>query len=99
MEMAYVTFKDDNIRVKVPAGTPMRQVASKCGTSIPFGCRVGDCATCIVHVESGMLYLSEKSEKELKVLGMLGGDVSELRLICQCQVRCDRGEIVVSQGV
>ena len=97
--MAYVTFKDDNIRVKVSPGTTMRQVADKCGSSIPFGCRVGDCATCIVHVESGMLYLSEKSEKELKVLEMLGGDVSGLGLICQCQVRCEEGEIVISQGV
>jgi ferredoxin len=65
----------------------------------PLRRRVGDCATCIVHVESGMLYLSEKNDKELKVLEMLGGDISELRLICQCEVRCEQGEIVISQGL
>ena len=95
--MATVIFKEERIRVSVPAGMTMRDVALKCGSSIPFGCRVGDCATCVVHVESGMIYLSDKNDKELKVLEMLGGDVSELRLICQCRVRCEQGEIVISQ--
>jgi len=97
--MATVYLKNDNIKVKVPPGTSLRTIATKTGASMEFGCRVGDCATCVAHVSSGMIYLSEKKQKELDALAMLGGDVSELRLMCQCVVRCEDGEIVISYGL
>ncbi|MBU0721054.1 2Fe-2S iron-sulfur cluster binding domain-containing protein [bacterium] len=94
-----VSLQDDNIRVKVPKGKTLRQVAATTGASMEFGCRVGDCITCVARVKSGMIYLSEKNEKELKALEILGGNVSQLRLMCQCYVRCEEGEIVISYAV
>jgi ferredoxin len=95
--MATVVFLDDNIRVKVPVGMSIRDAALRSGASMNFGCRAGDCTTCAAHIKSGMLYLNDKTEKELGALKMIGDDISELRLMCQCKVRCAEGEITVSQ--
>ena len=97
--MVSVFLEDDNIRVKVPAGTTMREVALKSGASMEFGCRVGDCSTCAVHVTKGACLLSDKKEKELKALEMIGGNLSEIRLMCQCSVQGEEGEIVISYGL
>jgi len=97
--MVNVFLEDDNIKVKVPAGTTMKEVALKSGASMEFGCRVGDCATCAVHVKSGMLLLSDKQDKEVKALEIIGGNLSEIRLMCQCSVRYEEGEIVISYGL
>jgi len=95
--MATVVFLDDNIRVKVPAGMPMRKVAEKCGSSMEFGCRVGDCTTCAAQVKAGMSCLTAMTEKEEAALQMIGGAGGDLRLMCQCSVSCEEGEIVISQ--
>ncbi len=97
--MVTVFLQDDNIKVKVPVGTTMKEVAFKSGASMEFGCRVGDCSTCAVHVKSGMILLTDKKEKEIKTLEMIGGNLSELRLMCQCSVRCEEGEVVISYGL
>ncbi len=94
-----VFLKDDNIRVKVPEGTTMREVALKSGASMEFGCRTGECTTCAVHVISGACLLSDKQEKEIKALEIIGGNLSEIRLMCQSSVKCDEGEIVISYGL
>ncbi len=98
--MATVWLKSDNIKVKAPAGTTLRKVATASGASMEFGCRVGDCATCVAHVESGMELLSPKNEKEERALALLEGILEEhpetLRLMCQCSVIADDGEIVIS---
>lgn len=95
--MVTVVFADDNIRAKVPEGMSVRTAAQKCGASMEFGCRVGDCTTCAAYVTEGMLFLSDKTDKEMATLGMLGSDIEQMRLMCQCTVRCDEGEIVISQ--
>ena len=95
--MATVVFLDDNIRVKAPIGMSLREIARKSGASMEFGCRVGDCTTCAAHVVEGMICLSDKTDKELTALKMIRDDISELRLMCQCHVRCTEGEIVISQ--
>jgi hypothetical protein len=46
-----------------------------------------------------MEMLNTKTDKELKALEILGGDIRELRLMCQCRVRCEEGEIVISYGL
>ena len=94
--MVTIFLQNDNIRVKVPFDTTLREVALKTGASMEFGCRVGDCTTCAAYIRSGMELLSIKTDKELRALEMLGGDVSELRLMCQCRVCCEEGEIVIS---
>ena len=97
--MVTIFLQNDNIRVKVPLDTTLREVATKTGASMEFGCRVGDCTTCVAHVRSGMELLNTKTDKELRALEMLGGDVSELRLMCQCRVLCEEGEVVISYGL
>lgn len=96
--MATVILSNDNIKVNASVGKTMRQIASKVGASMEFGCRVGDCATCVAKVISGMSYLSDISVKERKALKMFEGDVSQLRLMCQCHVQSEEGEIVISYG-
>jgi ferredoxin len=100
MKMATVLLKSDNIKVTAPAGTTLRKIATKTGASMEFGCRVGDCATCVAHVESGMEYLTPRNEKEARALAMLDGILEEhpeqLRLLCQCTVASDDGEIVIA---
>jgi len=94
--MAIVFLKDDNIKVNVSSGKTMRQIAQKAGASMEFGCRVGDCITCVASVKEGMEYLTSKSPKEIKALELLEGDTQNLRLMCQCSVETSEGEIVIS---
>lgn len=94
--MATVVLLDDNIKVKVSEGTTLRKIALKTGASMEFGCRVGDCSTCVAYVENGMEHLNAMSEKESKVLAMLGVQTDGLRLMCQCQVESAEGEIEIS---
>jgi len=97
--MVSIFLKDDNIKVKVPVGTTMKEVALKAGASMEFGCRVGDCTTCAVHVTSGVCLLTDKNDKEIRALEMIKDDISELRLMCQCSVKCKEGEVVISYGL
>ena len=97
--MVTVFLQNDNIKVNVPSGVTMKEIALKTGASMEFGCRVGDCGTCAVHVKSGMKMLTDKTEKEIRTLGMIGGDLTEIRLMCQCHVQCEEGEIVISYGL
>ncbi len=94
--MALVVLEDDNIKVKAPVGTTMRTIALKSGASMEFGCRVGDCATCIGRVTKGVEFLNAKNDKEIKALAMIDANSPNLRLMCQCEVISDDGEIVIS---
>lgn len=94
--MATVILSNDNIKVKVPIGMTLREVAQKTGASMEFGCRVGDCATCIAYVAEGMQYLNDINQKEIKALKMLNIDSAQLRLMCQCSVVSEEGEILIS---
>ena len=94
--MPSIYLKDDNIRVTVPSGMDLRKVAMKTGASMEFGCRVGDCGTCIAVVEEGMESLNQVNHKELNILQMLDKKSDALRLMCQCIVENDEGEIVIS---
>ncbi len=94
--MATVVLLDDNLRIKAPSGTTLRRIAEKSGASMEFGCRVGDCTTCVAHVRSGMDYLNQKNAKEERALSLLESDIRDLRLMCQCTILSDEGEIVIS---
>lgn len=94
--MATVILSNDNIKVKVPVEMTLREVAQKTGASMEFGCRVGDCATCIACVDEGIQYLNEINKKEIKALEMLNIYSAQLRLMCQCRVVSEEGEIVIS---
>lgn len=94
--MVTVILSNDNIRVKVPIGLTLREVAQKTGASMEFGCRVGDCATCIAYVEEGMHCLNALNQKEIKALDMLNMKTKNIRLMCQCSAIRDEGEIIIS---
>jgi len=94
--VATVILRNDNIKVKVPVGMSLRQVAQKTGASMEFGCRIGDCATCIATIDEGMEYLSPITQKEINALKMINSLNKKTRLMCQCSVESSEGEITIS---
>ena len=92
MPKANVTFDNINLTVTVPAGTRLIEISEKVGAGITYGCREGECGTCLVCITSGMEHMSERSVLEDKVLqeNMAGGNQ---RLACQAQAL--GGDIIV----
>jgi len=88
MEKAQLTFSDVDVTVTVPVGVRVIEVSEKVGSGITYGCREGECGTCMMHVEKGRKNLSKPSALEEKVLreNMAG---SQFRLACQAQVLGD----------
>ena len=85
MPAGKLTFEDVALTVTVPEGTRIIEISEKIGAGITYGCREGECGTCMTHVVSGAAHLSEPSALELRVLKEnLGGGRD--RLACQCQV-------------
>jgi ferredoxin len=95
MAKATVTFEDIGVTVTVPAGTRLIEISEKVGSGIIYGCREGDCGTCIMLVTAGWDNLSEPSVLEDKILreNMAG---KGNRLACQAQVL--GGEVSVKPG-
>jgi len=85
MAKATITFADINVTVTVPAGTRVIEISEKVGSGITYGCREGDCGTCMMKVDEGWNNLSEPSVLESKILrDNLAGRHN--RLACQAQV-------------
>jgi ferredoxin len=95
MPKSNVTFENIGITVSVPAGTRLIEISEKVGAGITYGCREGECGTCMMRIVSGMENMSERSVLEDKVLqeNMAGRNN---RLACQAQVL--GGDIVVRPG-
>ena len=95
MPKAQVTFEDIGITVTVPAGTRLIEVSERVGAGITYGCREGECGTCMMRIVSGHEHLASPSVLEDKVLkeNMAG---RHNRLACQCQVL--GGDVVVRPG-
>ena len=85
MPKASITFEDINVTVNAPAGTRLIEISEKVGSGIVYGCREGECGTCITKITSGWNNLTEPSVLEDKVLreNMAG---KHNRLACQAQV-------------
>ncbi len=92
MAKAILTFSDIDLTVRVPAGSRIIEISERVGSGVPYGCREGDCGTCIVRVEEGWRNLSEPSVLERKILKDNTAGRHE-RLACQAQVL--EGEIKV----
>jgi len=88
MPKAKLTFEDIGQTVNVPAGVRVIEISEKVGSGIIYGCREGDCGTCIMEVTEGWNNLTEPSVLEQKVLkeNMAG---RHHRLACQAQVLGD----------
>jgi len=88
MAKANVTFEDIGITVSVPVGTRVIEISEKVGSGIVYGCREGDCGTCMMDVVAGWNNLTDPSVLEDKVLREnLAG--KHQRLACQAQVLGD----------
>jgi ferredoxin len=85
MPKANVNFKNIDLTVTVPAGTRLIEISEKVGAGITYGCREGECGTCMVSITSGMENMSQRSVLEDKILqeNMAARDQ---RLACQAQV-------------
>jgi ferredoxin len=92
MAKAKLTFSDIGVTVSVPAGTRIIEISEKIGSGVVYGCREGDCGTCIVRVEEGWAHLSEPSVVERKILEDSHAGRHN-RLACQAQVL--GGEVTV----
>ncbi len=95
MPKANVTFEDIDVTITVPAGTRLIEISEKVGAGITYGCREGECGTCLMRIVSGMDNLAEPSMLEDKVLKELMAGRRH-RLACQAQVL--GGEVVVRPG-
>ncbi len=85
MAKGTITFEDITVTVTVPAGTRVIEISEKVGSSITYGCREGDCGTCLMSVTSGHQNLSEPSILEEKILRENLAGKND-RLACQAQI-------------
>jgi ferredoxin len=88
MPKAKITFEDIEQTVNVPAGTRVIEVSEKIGAGIIYGCREGDCGTCMMQVTEGWKNLTEPSVLEEKVLRENMASRHN-RLACQAQILGD----------
>lgn len=92
MPKAKLTFADIGITVTVPAGSRLIDVSERVGAGIPYGCREGECCTCLTRVLAGGEHLAPPSLLEDQVLKDNLVPRGQ-RLACQAQIL--GGEIVV----
>lgn len=95
MPKAQVTFEDIGVTVTVPAGTRLIEVSEKIGAGLTYGCREGECGTCMMKIVSGAENLAAPSVLEDQVLKENYAGVAN-RLACQAQVL--GGSVVVRPG-
>ena len=62
--MAKLIFEDDGLNIEVTDGSLVRDAIDSNDASIEFGCREGECATCIVEILSGQEFLSQVNDEE-----------------------------------
>ncbi|WP_018276633.1 2Fe-2S iron-sulfur cluster binding domain-containing protein [Teredinibacter turnerae] len=92
MAKAQLTFKDIDLTLTVPVGVRVIEISDKLGSGIIYGCREGDCGTCLMKVDEGWSNLSSISVVEDKILRENAAGKHH-RLACQAQVL---GDVTVS---
>jgi len=88
MPRAKLTFEDIGLTVTVPVGVRVIDISEKVGSAIIYGCREGDCGTCMMQVVEGANNLSSPSVVEDKILREANAGRHQ-RLACQAQVLGD----------
>ena len=90
--MAIVTFVEEGRSIEVADGSRLQDAIDEAEAEIEFGCREGECATCIIEVVEGMEFLGTPNENEQ--LTLMPDEIERgVRLACQCRVA--RGRIVI----
>ena len=92
MPKAGLTFADIGMTLTDPVGTRLIEVSEQAGAGIVYGCREGECGTCLTRVIAGGEHLAEPSVPEDETLKNMPVP-SDHRLACQA--RGLGGEIVV----
>ncbi|MFW6380010.1 MAG: 2Fe-2S iron-sulfur cluster-binding protein [Halorhodospira sp.] len=88
MARAQVTFQDIGLTVSAPVGTRVIELSEKVGSGIVYGCREGDCGTCLCEVVAGQENLSAPSELEHSLLREHYAGRNQ-RIACQTQILGD----------
>jgi len=60
-----VEIINDFLAVNVKPGSTIQDVVEASGSALPFGCRDGECGTCVVEIVQGMEFLSKSSKRSL----------------------------------
>lgn len=90
-----VEIINDFLAINIKPGGTIQDVVEASGSALPFGCRDGECGTCVVEIEQGMELLSDKTDKEVKVLKEIcsGTCTPKSRLACQMKVTTPNGVV------
>lgn len=86
-----VEIMNDFLAINVIPGKTIQDIVEASGSALPFGCRDGECGTCVVMIESGMDYMSPVTDKEKAVLKTLNESNPKARLACQMKVVAPNG--------
>jgi ferredoxin len=81
-----VEIINDFLAINVTPGKTIQDIVEASGSALPFGCRDGECGTCVVLIESGMEYLSPMTDKEKAVMKTIGETSPKARLACQMKI-------------
>jgi ferredoxin len=61
---------------------------------IMFGCKSGNCGTCVIKIIEGADNLSERTEREDRLFELTGETDPSMRLACQCRAF---GDVVIRE--
>lgn len=86
MTTTRVEIMNDFLALNVKPGKTIQDIVEASGSALPFGCRDGECGTCVVMIESGMEFLSPMTDKEISVMKTLNEASPKARLSCQMKV-------------
>lgn len=81
-----VEIINDFLAINVKPGKTIQDIVEASGSALPFGCRDGECGTCVVLIESGMDFLSPMTDKEKAVMKTIGEPSPKARLACQMKI-------------
>lgn len=87
--MPKVSSAMDDMEYEAEEGARMLDVCRMSGSSVPFGCTIGQCGTCLTKVLAGKENLSKMESQEKQTLEMFGALDDEHRLMCQCKLHGD----------
>jgi ferredoxin len=90
-----VEIINDFLAINVKPGATIQEVVEASGSALPFGCRDGQCGTCVVEIVQGMEFLSPLNEKEIKVLKEICVGTSSKNARLACQMKIDKPNGVV----
>ena len=88
-----IEIMNDFLAINVKPGKTIQDIVEASGSALPFGCRDGECGTCVVFVETGMEFLSDMTDKEKAVMKTLNESSPKARLACQMKIAKPNGMV------